>query len=143
MLSEGWETVVVMLYEDAKNNPENPRYLMAKVIKTDPKIDLALIQLINPPRSMAHIALGKIPDVGSDVHAIGHPYGEDWTYTKGYVSQIRNNYDWDYYDRDSSDEDPVITSSHNSSVIQTQTPINPGNSGGPLLNPRRQTSWNK
>ena len=56
------------------------------------------------------------------MNAIGHPHGEFWSYTRGYVSQIRPKYDWDdsFYD-------------HEADVIQTQTPINPGNSGGPLL----------
>jgi S1-C subfamily serine protease len=61
--------------------------------------------------------------VGSDVHAIGHPTGEAWSYTKGIVSQVRRNYGW-------AAEDGM---KHTASVIQTQTPINPGNSGGPLL----------
>jgi Trypsin-like peptidase domain len=56
------------------------------------------------------------------VHAIGHPTGEYWTYTKGVVSQFRPNYPW------SADG-----TGHRANVIQTQTPINPGNSGGPLL----------
>jgi hypothetical protein len=57
------------------------------------------------------------------VHAIGHPTGESWTYTKGFVSQIRKGYEWSI---DSGQ-------THRADVIQTQTPINPGNSGGPLL----------
>jgi hypothetical protein len=52
------------------------------------------------------------------VHAIGHPAGEAWTYTRGLISQIRNDFTWD---------------KHRADVIQTQTPISPGNSGGPLL----------
>jgi hypothetical protein len=66
---------------------------------------------------MDHVA------VGSDVHAIGHPTGEAWTYTRGIVSQIRRSYEWSV--------GPGPT--HRADVIQTQTPINPGNSGGPLL----------
>ena len=65
----------------------------------------------------------KLPEVGSDVHAIGHPGSLSWTYTKGYVSQVRPNYKWSY--------EKTI---HQASIIQTQTPISPGNSGGPLIN---------
>ena len=61
--------------------------------------------------------------VGADVHAIGHPAGEAWTYTKGIVSQIRPGYEWQ----------PKASVKHVADVIQTQTPINPGNSGGPLI----------
>ena len=76
------------------------------------------------PRDTKPIVLGSEFDiqVGADVHAIGHPTGEAWTYTKGFISQYRKDYEW-------RDEE----GSHKASVIQTQTPINPGNSGGPLL----------
>jgi S1-C subfamily serine protease len=33
--------------------------------------------------------------VGADVHAIGHPTGEAWSYTEGIISQIRNGYTWE------------------------------------------------
>jgi hypothetical protein len=62
-------------------------------------------------------------EVGSDVAAIGHPKGEEWTFTKGIVSSVRPDYEWSYGPSDK----------HRATVIQTQTPINPGNSGGPLL----------
>ncbi len=96
----------------------------AKVLKIDQVSDLALIQLIDIPVGRAPIKLGDLSDigVGLDVHAIGHPSGEAWTYTKGIVSQYRNDYQWT--------AGPL---KHKASVIQTQTPINPGNSGGPLL----------
>jgi S1-C subfamily serine protease len=96
----------------------------AKVLKIDQVSDLALIQLLDIPVGRSVIKLGDLSDigVGVDVHAIGHPNGEAWTYTKGIVSQYRNDYSWD-----------VGQLKHKASVIQTQTPINPGNSGGPLL----------
>jgi len=99
----------------------------AKVIKFDQISDLALIQLVSVPAGRRPIKLGDISDIsiGSDVHAIGHPKGESWTYTKGVVSQYRNEYEWN------SGEPQKIQ--HRAAVIQTQTPINPGNSGGPLL----------
>jgi hypothetical protein len=68
----------------------------------------------------------KDAQIGADVHAIGHPTGESWSYTKGIISQIRSNYEW-------SGGDAI---KHKADVIQTQTPINPGNSGGPLLSSR-------
>jgi S1-C subfamily serine protease len=97
----------------------------AKVLKIDQVSDLALIQLIDIPTGRSPIKLGDVSDigVGIDVHAIGHPNGEAWTYTKGIVSQYRNDYQWS-----------AGKLKHKASVIQTQTPINPGNSGGPLLN---------
>jgi Trypsin-like peptidase domain len=61
--------------------------------------------------------------VGLDAHAIGHPTGEAWTYTKGIISQYRLGFEWQ----------AKGGIKHKADVIQTQTPINPGNSGGPLF----------
>ncbi len=98
----------------------------AKVIKVDEVADLALIRVEKVPSGVEPIVLGNIADlaVGADVHAIGHPTGEAWTYTKGVVSQIRQGYPWTTRE---------TRKSHKANVVQTQTPINPGNSGGPLL----------
>jgi S1-C subfamily serine protease len=95
-----------------------------RVRKVDPARDLALVEVANVPAHVTVIPLGKMADVqvGADVHAIGHPKEQTWTYTKGLVSQIRPDYEWN----DGS-------TTHKADVIQTQTPINPGNSGGPLI----------
>ena len=97
----------------------------AKVIRRDEVADLALIEVTEIPAGVKPLAIAgsSAVQVGSDVHAIGHPTGEAWTYTRGIVSQIRRDYTW-------RAEDKI---SHTATVIQTQTPINPGNSGGPLL----------
>ncbi len=121
---EGWTSVGVILY-DERDNPDNPAYLLGDVIKWDPKVDLALVKLKETPRNLEYFQLGGLPQVGAEVHAIGHAEGFDWSYTKGYISGIRNDYFWEY------DE-----SAHTANVIQTQTPINPGSSGGPLLSDR-------
>jgi S1-C subfamily serine protease len=98
---------------------------IAKVIRRDGQTDLALIQVGELPAGVTPLKVAEGPvEVGADVHAIGHPTGETWTYTRGIVSQIRQDYAW-------SAEDRIP---HKATVIQTQTPINPGNSGGPLLN---------
>jgi S1-C subfamily serine protease len=95
-----------------------------RVRKVDMARDLALVEVANVPAHVAVIALGKMSDVqvGADVHAIGHPREQTWTYTKGLISQIRPDYEWG-----------DATAKHKADVIQTQTPINPGNSGGPLI----------
>jgi S1-C subfamily serine protease len=97
----------------------------ARVVKVDEVSDLALLRIENPPPGMPIARLGSMKGVciGQEVHAIGHPDGETWSYTKGTISQIRPAYQWSYHDG----------SEHKASVIQTQTPINPGNSGGPLF----------
>jgi S1-C subfamily serine protease len=98
---------------------------IAKVIRVDEISDLALLKIDSLPASVAPLRLGNETDigVGLDVHAIGHPKGQSWSYTKGVISQFRSDYSW------STSE----STKHKASVIQTQTPINPGNSGGPLI----------
>jgi S1-C subfamily serine protease len=97
----------------------------ALVEKIDQVADLALLRIVNPPPNLPYVPLGAVSslNVGQDVHAIGHPQGEVWTYTKGIISQLRADYEW-------KTEEGIA---HRANVIQTQTPINPGNSGGPLL----------
>jgi len=97
----------------------------AKVLRRDEVADLALIQVSEVPSHVKPLVIAKATTlaVGADVHAIGHPTGKSWTYTRGIVSQIRRDYDWSTESR----------LRHHATVIQTQTPINPGNSGGPLL----------
>ena len=97
----------------------------AKVLRIDEVADLALIQVSEIPGHVKPLAISKSPPVpvGADVHAIGHPTGQSWTYTRGIVSQIRRDHDWSTQSR----------LKHRATVIQTQTPINPGNSCGPLL----------
>lgn len=96
----------------------------AKVLRRDGVTDLALIQ-VEPPAGVTPLAIGdsRQVQIGADVHAIGHPTGQSWTYTRGIVSQVRKDYAWTVEDG----------TTHRATVIQTQTPLNPGNSGGPLL----------
>ncbi|MFN4175971.1 S1C family serine protease [Phenylobacterium sp.] len=98
----------------------------ARVIRRDELTDLALVQVEEVPAGVTPLAIGNSTtlQVGADVHAIGHPTGEAWTYTRGIVSQVRRAYHWQ----------PKGDVRHEATVIQTQTPLNPGNSGGPLLN---------
>jgi Trypsin-like peptidase domain len=104
----------------------------AEVIKIDTARDLALLRPFALPSTLVKpikVAPQDNIEVGADVHAIGHPTGEAWTYTKGVVSQIRPDYEWKGGQQDIP---------HRATVIQTQTPIYPGNSGGPLLSDEEQ-----
>lgn len=96
-----------------------------RIVRVDEVADLALLQVAQVPAGVAPLPLGHESSlgIGADVHAIGHPGGLVWTYTRGIVSQIRPDYRW-------TSESKLA---HQARVIQTQTPINPGNSGGPLL----------
>ena len=93
-----------------------------RVIKVDQISDLALIKIDGMPQVNNPIKLGDDSDisVGIDVHAIGHPENQNWSYSKGIISQYRTNFKWTEYNQ--------------ADVIQTQTPISQGSSGGPLLN---------
>ena len=96
-----------------------------EIIKQDKIKDLALIKINNPRTALRPINISrKVPAIGSRVHAIGHPDLEVWSYTTGYISQIREEYEWSYEDE----------FEHMANVYQTQTPVAEGNSGGPLLN---------
>lgn len=99
-------------------------------LKVDQVTDLALLQIVAPPPNLSALPLGNMAEVevGQDVHVIGHPEGEVWTYTTGIISQVRPAYQW-------TGVDGLL---HQSKVIQTQTALNPGNSGGPLLNDRAE-----
>jgi S1-C subfamily serine protease len=93
-----------------------------RVIKVDQIADLAIIKVDSIPQGKLPIKLGDDSDiaVGIDVHAIGHPENQNWSYSKGIISQYRTNFKW--------------TDVNQADVIQTQTPISHGSSGGPLLN---------
>jgi hypothetical protein len=96
-----------------------------QVVKIDQVADLALVKVLSPDNTRKPIEIAnKSASVGADTHAIGHPLGYNWSYTKGFVSALRSNQQWTY----------DIGYQHLANTVQTQTPINPGNSGGPLLN---------
>ena len=98
----------------------------AILIKYNELNDLALLKLTTIPRGVDVIEMSQVMlKVGESVHALGHPKGELWSYSKGYISGIRSGYSWG-----GTPEEPVFKGD----VYQMQTPINPGNSGGPLLN---------
>ena len=85
---------------------------------TDSRQDLAFLQ---PPAVVdmpfANITLGSYanPQDGDSVLAIGHPYGLNYTATKGVISRAGR-----------------VQNGRN--YIQIDAAINPGNSGGPLVN---------
>jgi S1-C subfamily serine protease len=116
---------VVFKPADEGQPPTKDDVVTGHVVKYDEVADLALVLVANPPKGASFLKLGDSSEisVGLDVHAIGHPTGEAWTYTKGIISQYRLGFQWE----------PDDGIKHKADVIQTQTPINPGNSGGPLV----------
>jgi S1-C subfamily serine protease len=119
------EVTVVFKPENPNGKANADEVVKGDIVKVDVQRDLALIRPRSLPRRSIHTLEISTQDieVGADVHAIGHPLRQDWTYTKGVVSSVRPDYEWAYGAGDR----------HRGTIIQTQTPLNPGNSGGPLL----------
>jgi S1-C subfamily serine protease len=122
----GYDLVAVVFKPTIEGTkPRKEDMKLGRVVKYDPLPDLALIKTEQVPVGRIPIRLGESSEivVGADVRAIGHPAGNEWSYTKGIISQYRRGYQWEYGDQ----------TQHTADIIQTQTPINPGNSGGPLI----------
>jgi S1-C subfamily serine protease len=98
------------------------RELLARVVGTDPRSDLAVLEVErqdDEPLPAAPLAEGE-PMIGETAIAIGNPFGLSHTVTAGVVSALHRQLRGDegtFYD-----------------LVQTDAAINPGNSGGPLLN---------
>lgn len=122
---ESGEVQTVLFAPKGNIDLDNCTVAIAEIISTVPEKDLALLVVKERPPHVSGLSFARknIVQVGDVVEAVGHPSGQFWTYTRGYVSQIRENHEWQYND----------LSTLNANVIQTQTPISTGNSGGPLF----------
>jgi len=98
----------------------------AKVVGTDPKLDVALLKFKAPGEKLAiaPLADSNILEIGEWVIAIGNPFGLNHTVTAGIVSA-----------KGRRDVQPGNRPMY-ANFIQTDASINPGNSGGPLINIR-------
>ena len=112
------DTIFIVLHDG--------RRVKAYTIGTDPKTDIALLQVVDQDVKR----IGRFPTlafgnseglkVGEWLIAIGNPFGLDHTVTAGIVSA----------------KGRVIGAGPYDNFIQTDASINPGNSGGPLINTR-------
>ena len=93
----------------------------ARLIGTDPKTDLAVLQVSLPFPAEARWGDSDKLDIGDWVLAIGSPFELDRTVTAGIVSATGR------------DNLRVLGEGSYQDFIQTDAPINPGNSGGPLV----------
>ena len=106
-------------------NSSDKSYKEFEIIKFDETRDLALLKVFDADINFNFIQVSLVvPKIGSNAHAIGHPKGEEWSYSKGYIAQKNQNYIWHYKDG----------SKMVGATYQIQNPISKGNSGGPLLN---------
>ena len=99
------------------------RIIPAKILGTDPKSDLAILQI--EAKEINQISLGNSDNlrVGEWVLAVGSPFSANLshTVTAGIVSALGRSY-------------VMPGNDHYENFIQTDAAINPGNSGGALLN---------
>jgi serine protease Do len=109
---------VTVIFADGREFP-------AKVVGMDPKTDVAVVRIANPPPNLVAARLGdsNALEVGEWVLAIGSPLGLDQSVTAGIISgkgKVTRNVH--------------MSGERMREYIQTDAKINPGNSGGPLVN---------
>lgn len=94
----------------------------ARLVGIAPDQDLAVVQIDVPKEKSKPVKLGTSKDllVGQDVLAIGNPFGESYTVTRGIISALNRTI-------------ASVTDQPIRGVIQIDAALNPGNSGGPLL----------
>ena len=107
---DGADQLVVRLHDR--------RQMIATVIGTDPRSDIAVLKVDATDLPVVEIGDSNALEVGEWVLAIGSPFGFDFTVTAGIVSALGRS----------------LPSESYVPFIQTDVAINPGNSGGPLFN---------
>ncbi|MFI9643623.1 trypsin-like peptidase domain-containing protein [Micromonospora sp. NPDC051925] len=119
----------------------NGKSAQAKIIGTDPKTDLAVVQT----SGVDNLKAAKFGDsdamqVGDQVLALGSPLGLQGSVTAGILSArdrtIQAGSQSPEQPQDIPQQAPQQGASSISGLLQTDAPINPGNSGGALVNTR-------
>lgn len=92
----GFESGIVFLKPAYGTEPDKNSAYGIKLIAESEQADLALLKIVKPPAGLVPVKLGDISSiqVAEDIHVIGHPHGQLWSYSTGVVSQARDNYDW-------------------------------------------------
>ncbi|MEU1846076.1 trypsin-like peptidase domain-containing protein [Micromonospora sediminicola] len=124
--SAGGDTVKVV-FADGKT-------ASAKIVGTDPKTDLAVVQA----SGVSNLKAAKFGDsdamqVGDQVLALGSPLGLQGSVTAGILSARDRTI---AAGEGGQQQNPQQGASSISGLLQTDAPINPGNSGGALVNTR-------
>jgi serine protease Do len=112
---EGADEVEVVFWDDT--------VVEGKVIGADPDSDLAVVEVDLPAEELHPVELGDSDElkVGQLAIAIGNPFGQAGTMTRGIISALGRTFN------------PGSSPFAIPEMIQTDAAINPGNSGGPLL----------
>ncbi len=91
-------------------------FIKARKVYVDPYLDLAILKIdpsaVDTTLAAAPLGCRRDPPVGHPIGAFGHPFGLDYTGTRGIISATANN---------------------GPGMLQMDASINPGNSGGPLI----------
>ena len=98
------------------------QYSIARVIASDVRADVAVLQLQKPPQGIIPATLGNSDsvEVGDQIFVIGAPYGISQTLTAGHLSGRRQ------IDKEGQAQKYL-------EVLQTDAAVNSGNSGSPLF----------
>jgi len=103
--------------------------IRGKVLVSNPKSDLALVELEFVPADVKEIPMAAgSPSPGQQLHSIGNPgaSGALWVYTNGFVRQV--------IDRKVQYKGQTV----DARIIETQSPTNLGDSGGPVVNDKAE-----
>jgi serine protease Do len=102
---------------------DNGRIFPAEIVAIDEISDLAIIKPVGAslPLPPARFSKSETLDVGTDVLAIGYPFGLEKSISRGIVSGKGRIL-------------PFTPTSWLTPLIQTDAAVNPGNSGGALVN---------
>jgi S1-C subfamily serine protease len=95
---------------------------IARVIASDVRSDVALLQLQKPPKGIIPATLGDSDkvEVGDQIFVIGAPYGISQTLTAGHLSGRRR------VDKEGETQKYI-------ELLQTDAAVNGGNSGSPMF----------
>lgn len=125
VIVDAGDGIVMTNYHVVRNADEvhvslvDGRNYEAKVVGTDPELDIAILEIDADDLTEVRIADSSLLEVGDFVVAIGNPFGLGQTVTTGIVSALgRSGLGIEGYEN----------------FIQTDASINPGNSGGALVN---------
>lgn len=112
---DGGDSFLISFKDDKKQ-------YRAKLVGADPKKDIAVLKLLETPKTLHPILPGdsKALQVGQKALAIGNPLGFDHSLTTGTISALERSI-------------KGFGGVSIQGMIQTDASINPGNSGGALL----------
>jgi len=119
---EGYVVTAYHVVDTAKDIevrlPDRQR-LVAKLVATEPQLDLALLK-IEPPANVSVLPLGESSalKVGELIASVSYPFGSESSLSLGIVSRYSK----------------IENDSFGYGYIQTDTSVGPGASGGPLVN---------